>query len=230
MEGDFVISWFSKIEIDLQRFLKDVPYCNEHEKVWSPCLANVILEACSILDSVWRFSALQSPCVKSKDLGIRKYFQYFGQELGPRWTILREMEPVQIKPFDNWNKSSYTAKDYDDLDWWNTHNKLKHDRIKNIKEATLNSAITAVGGLFLAIIKSGFCKEAMVNERWIDSGNVAYTDEDFQSVHLSHALVESRLYSYPIGWWDKKIKRLDKWQHPGRNRFIKWFDDYESPP
>jgi len=229
MEGDYVVSWFRENENDLHGFIKTVPYCDEHKNVWSPVLVKILLETCSILDSTWKFRALQSPCVKQKDLGIKKYFQYFGEELGPRWVVFRTQQAIQIKPFDVWDKSSYKESDYTDLEWWKVHNELKHDRIKNIKKATLFLAVNALAGLFLAIVKSDFCREALVHEGWIAGTEVGNIDENFSNAHLSHALVESRLFTYPVGWWNQNISKSHTWQHPGSSRFIKWVDEFETP-
>ena len=90
--GETVISSFSHVELMFDDVLRHIPYVSEHENVWSPRLVTVLMEACSQLDSLWKYKVTNSPNAilppSSKNLNITHYFQNFGQELVPQWAVL----------------------------------------------------------------------------------------------------------------------------------------------
>ena len=61
--GETVISSFTQLEGMFQEVLGHIPYVPEHEDVWSPSLVTILLEACSQLDSLWKFIASNTPGV-----------------------------------------------------------------------------------------------------------------------------------------------------------------------
>lgn len=63
-------------------------------------------------------------------------------------TILVNDSDIQLKPFDGWNPNHQNRR----LVFWDKYNSIKHDRILNYKEASLETAITALGGLFVLLM------------------------------------------------------------------------------
>ncbi|MCG6536647.1 MAG: hypothetical protein L7F78_18560, partial [Syntrophales bacterium LBB04] len=101
-----------------------------HKHVWSDYLVTVILEACSLLDSLWRAQSWQSSCVQSakkrNDLNMLDYFKYYGEYMEPRWVVFWAEEPVMKYPYKGWSKTGQykTKDDQAFLDWWSAYNSI----------------------------------------------------------------------------------------------------------
>ena len=90
--GATVISSFSQLELMFNDVLRHIPYVPEHENVWSPSLVTILMEACSQLDSLWKYKVTNSPNAivppSGHNLNITHYFQNFGQSLAYEWAVL----------------------------------------------------------------------------------------------------------------------------------------------
>ena len=128
--AETVLNTYQRIEDSLHSVLQVVPYCDNHKQVWSDYLVTVILEACSLLDSLWRAQSMQSSCVqkakKRNDLNMFDYFKYYGEYMEPKWVVFWAEEPVMKYPFKGWSKTGQykTRDDQDFLDWWTAYNNL----------------------------------------------------------------------------------------------------------
>lgn len=160
-----IVRAFLDIEKDLAGFLDRVPLVPEHEHVWSPALASCILEACSQLDSFWKAS---SP-VASK-ANMQRHFLRFGNDVANRWLVVWGDEPKRVIPFSAWPvRADQVDAAYVAPAWWSAYNELKHDRWANIRSARLDNAVNAVSALFLAIVRSPECTDALVAAGWLHS-------------------------------------------------------------
>lgn len=234
-----VVTSFLLCEETLTGVLRIVPWCEEHEHVWSPVLTTVIMEACTQLDSLWRYTAWLSRCVGAKkkernDLGIPDYFRYFAKEsltpLGDRWVVFWGPDPAQIRPFQAWAGATTYAK----LEWWDAYTSLKHDRLKHQKEGTLSAAVNATAGLFLGILSCGHCGNAVQAAGWLSARDSishnpkASLGEDSSSVKDGYVLAETGLFSYPVGWCRAEVKENDDWCGNASFRFKQWFREYTT--
>ena len=90
--GETVISSFNQLELMFSEFLRHIPYVLEHENVWSPGLVTILMEACSQLDSLWKYKVTNSPNrilpPSGQNLNITHYFENFGQDVAPEWAVL----------------------------------------------------------------------------------------------------------------------------------------------
>lgn len=211
--------------------LRIIPYCNEHENFWSPILVTILLETCSQLDSLWKYEAAQSRFT-SKRPDIANYFSYYGEYLSPKWVVFYGEEPTIIRPFDNWGTvRDYKLGSYKPLDWWSAYNNVKHNRLENRTEATLKRSIYALAGLFTAILRFDLCRNAIAQAGWLigEGHNLqAWLGEDSPSTKSQYITVESRLFTYPVGWSKEKITRTIKWEGVCSLRFRDWFDQLTS--
>jgi hypothetical protein len=209
--------------------LRVIPYCNEHENVWSPILVTILLEACSQLDSLWKYQAAQSRFT-SKEPGITNYFSYYGEYMSSKWVVFYGEEPTIIRPFDNWRSvKDYKSGSYKPLDWWSAYNKVKHNRLENRTEATLKHSICALAGLFTAILRFDLCRNAIAQAGWLigDGYNLqAWLGEDSPSAKSQYITAESKLFTYPVGWDKEKITRTTKWEGVCSLRFRDWLDQF----
>lgn len=227
-----VLSTYRFSESMLSEVLEVVPYCPEHEGVWSPRLATIVLDVCSQLDSLWKYEARQSPYVSKPQLNIKDYFEYYGKQVAPRWLVFWAEEPLRLQPFVRWaNLSGYTRDDYEKLEWWGAYNKLKHDRYRNCTYATLAISVSALAGLFLSILRYEGCRAALAQSGWLagnDSEPAAWLGEDSSSTKDKYVTVETGLFSYPVGWAGVRVLPQMKWMGPASRRFQDWFDSYHT--
>lgn len=231
--GKSVIGWYDSAERMLEQVLGVVPYCEEHEGVWSPALVTVLLETCSQLDSLWAFEARQSAYVPDRQLEITDYFNYFGEYVGYRWVVFYGETAEKIEPFGSWASGpDYRRSSYVPLDWRKAYNSLKHDRLSNRREATLRRAVHALAGLFLAILRCEYARDEISQAGWLSSKShrpEASLGEDSLSIPALFIAAESRLFSYPVGWCKESIAASEEWCGPASHRFRRWFDKYEQP-
>ena len=223
---NIIVRKYIKTENDLNDVLKTVPYCKEHALVWSPALSTVIMEACSILDSLWKYEAKQSPFVKKNKLNIKDYYNYSGKKIASKRVIFWRHETELIYPFHNWNGVKYMK-----LPWWDAYNNLKHDLVQNVRQSTLVNAVYSIAGLFTAIITCEYCWEYIVQEGWVSSFHpnlIASLRDDSNSSYLKYCAVESELFSYPIGFDSIKIPPDWTWVGPASPRFTNWFNNYSN--
>lgn len=227
-----VLSSYISTENMLSDILRIVPYTKEHESVWSPAFSTIILESCSLIESLWKYEAKTSPYVKKERLTIVDYFTYFGEYLAPKWVVFWGEEPEKIQPFDAWLKTSgFKERDYLELDWWEAYNKLKHDRLRNRTKATLRHAVRSLSVLFLAILRCEFCRNAIAQANWLygEGQNLqAHLGEDSPSTKLEYITVESKLFTYAVGWSEEPILKNMEWRGPCSHRFREWFDQYST--
>ena len=235
--ADTVLNTYQSIEDSLHKVLQVVPYCDNHKQVWSDYLVAVLLEACSLLDSLWRAESWQSSCVrneKKKDnLGMFDYFKYFGQYMEPKWMVFWGENPEIMYPFKGWSKTGkYKTKDDQNyLDWWTAYNNLKHDRLENRPQATLDKAVRVVGGLFLAILRCEDCRPAIAQAGWLFCAAVhrpeVWLGEDSPNCKGHYITAETRLFSYAVGWGNEAVSPKEKWFGPAAShRFKIWFETY----
>jgi len=230
--GRTVITSFLSCEKTLARVLDVVPWCHDHESVWSPVLTTVIMEACTQLDSLWGYDAWQSECVRKKkkrtQLNIKDYFEYFGSIVSKRWVVFWGGDPVSVHPFESWRDQA----DFSNLAWWDVYNKLKHDRLEHKEMANLSTAVNALAGLFLAILACEHCRYAVEAAGWLSAAESvshnpkASLGEDSTSIKDNYVLAETILFSYPVGWCNSEINQGDDWRGDASFRFKQWFSDY----
>ncbi|MCW5799988.1 MAG: hypothetical protein KIT40_15940 [Nitrospira sp.] len=163
-----VISWYEEIEARAIEFRRYVPPSGQNDKTWSPYLASIIVEASSIVDSVFRrlFNPKQRVHGKKKRrtaLTINDFCALYKSkyDLEKRRPILLTSPPQYRAPFNNWTEHQVP-------EWWAVHTKLKHDRIKHMRMATWGSAINALAAALIAVAFLPKSTAAMMNRDWLD--------------------------------------------------------------
>lgn len=235
-----VLSWYVETEDMLQNVLRYVPYCFEHKNVWSPKLVTILHEVCSQLDSLWFYEAKKSPCIEKEKLNIRDYFEYYGECIAPKWVVFWGQETERIQPFESWDNpliTSYKKEQWKSAftpEWWEAYQKVKHNRLANVNMATLERTVHAVAGLFLAIIRCEDCRDEIAQLGWLScngttNGNPqAFLGEDSPSTYRKCIAVESKLFTYAVGWSKLTINKKAYWNGSASHRFQQWFNQYES--
>jgi hypothetical protein len=147
---------FKKIEKDLGEFIDNVPNCISHENVFSPVCRDIINRSCNEIDSL------------CKDVLLKEYFNItiwkkgcFSKLNAPNiYTSLFFLDSlVNLKSLEvhylTWDKFEQVnpfATGIQRPKWWDAHNKLKHNRVQNIKLATYRNALDSVIALNIVII------------------------------------------------------------------------------
>lgn len=99
-----VISWYSNVESKGLEFRRYVPPVGDNLQVWSPILAEVIVEAGTIVDSVFRSAyRLSAPCDEEerRKLNINDFCRLHRDKYGlhSRKAILISAPPEYRMPF-----------------------------------------------------------------------------------------------------------------------------------
>jgi len=222
-----IVASFQSLETELFHLSQVVPYCKEHESVWSPGFASCLLEAGSQLDSLWKIEARSLHNLPpNQNLNIKDYYDFFAARVELRWLVFWADTPIRLWPFQGWNSGA----GYTKLSWWEAYNKIKHDRWNEIREATYANATHAIGALFVAINCSEYCREAIAESGWLSArmgttNSAGWLDERNDDYKWQHfVLSESKLFAYPIGWRKLKFTHPPRWGGPSSNRFKNYFD------
>jgi hypothetical protein len=105
-----VIAGFDLAEGMLEDVLRTVPYCPEHENVWSPKLVTALLETGSQLDSLWK---TRQEHRGESQVDIKDHFEDFGEDVAKRWLIFWGEDAERVQPFGEWaGLPAYSKRDY----------------------------------------------------------------------------------------------------------------------
>ena len=147
-KSDLIICWYMDLEGRLEHLLATVPYRSDTMNLFFPPLASIFLDACSILDAVFREE--YSGTVKRSDLTFKDYPAEYEPRLGlgDCRTVLLQYPTTYLQPFNSWTRPAGSSKS---LDWWQDHNTLKHDRIAHSDKATLQNCVASLCALHQAM-------------------------------------------------------------------------------
>jgi len=168
-----------------------IPYIRQNMDTVSPKFVPILIESCSIIDSI--FSHMAS------DNG-HHHFKKFSMMHEERLQLeeassLLLVSPMQIlQPFKGWTRVQ--------PEWWRAYNKVKHDRIGNYSAATYIYTVLALVGLHQVIARSWIFLENLMKAGWF---NEADTEGWLELVGSRHACsgppdlpVETKLVVSPI--------------------------------
>jgi len=217
--GRFVVASFQQAETMLEGFLQVVPFCEEHENVWSPQLVTILIEACSQLDSLW-ITELRGEGEETRP-NIQDYFTKLGSKVSNNWLVIWGEKGVKVQPFAAWHGAST----YKPLPWWQAYNNLKHDRLKHRKEATYRNAVDSMAGLFIAMYKCRNCADALAEQEWaVAPARYGMEAADFygDSCPMLGVVAESKFFSYPMHAETKLEKSTGVVSSKQSHRFQRW--------
>lgn len=166
-----IFGWYQSLEEQLIEFLDIVPAHVQNKKVWSPRLATIIVESCELVDSVFRHFSQETSKFKeinrkSNELKLPDYAELYKDLMLYKRKVIFLVRPPEYRvPFDNWLDSFSEAPK-----WWSIHNKLKHDRFKNILNAKLENAINSLAGSLLVITAVPELGPYLISQKWFNLG------------------------------------------------------------
>ncbi len=162
-DADTAIESFLELERRFQDFIRVVPIAPEHNRVHSPVLASILLDACSLLETVLKSTMDNVRYDNVTNITViraRRYSQappYLN--IGDLRTVFRPdtfyAKPVwylprgeSSYPWHVWRLATGQPR------WWKAYNAVKHSRFQKASQATLLTTLHALKGLFLALVQS----------------------------------------------------------------------------
>lgn len=173
---DQVFAWYERIEREILDFSERVPLTIENETLKTPRLISCLMDACGILDSVFRERIADDPVLVNgkatakKDCTIRDYAFLHSSSLDlPNTRSVMLVSPPRYRcPFAPWKNLSEET--YVPLSWWQTYNSLKHDLLSNIQEGTLGNVLDALCALHQVLARSPSLIPILMRRGWFTPG------------------------------------------------------------
>lgn len=165
--------WYDNLEHRLKIILEIIPFSNPKDlrKITSPRLVPIMVESASIVDSVFRTQfpdKAQRPGRKSpitrREANIKDFFRILEPDLKLRETssLFMVSTPFVLTPFIDWTEDSSPK-------WWQSYNKLEHDRIRYSDKASLWNTLNALCGLHQIMTKISSILKYTLRFKWIQS-------------------------------------------------------------
>ena len=198
--AELVLKWFQDLERRFVTVCDLVPIGGATNEVFLPALSSIILEACSLVDTVLR-SGLPTKAkrddARCEDYA-RQYEPKFG--LGAKRSIIFSYPLETVIPFRNWYESNTFAAP----PWWKAHNKLKHDRIKHFDRSTMRNAIDSLAALHQTMAIEPAFLEPLIRHDMLSFRDyaMAYAIETFRGEHDEpglFGLIESTIFATLVG-------------------------------
>ena len=147
-------NYFLALERDLEGVSRYIEFCKDNLNTYSIELAHLLLSSASEIDTIAKcVCSILDP--KAKPQNIDQYrkiirtaekhepeFTFHGGE-SQRMSDLRVLLPrynMVLMPWKSWAEEK-------NPDWWQSYNKVKHERNNHFNEATLRNALYSVAGL-----------------------------------------------------------------------------------
>jgi len=198
-QAELIVRWYLELEKRIESFVQTVPYRPDTAALFFPPLASAFLDACSVLDAVFREEYNGS--LNRDNLTMPAYASEFEPRLslkGKR-TLFLQYPPEYMQPFDGWTDRHGS---YCSLQWWQDHNDLKHDRVAEHEKATLENCLLSLCALHQVISQLPCFFHAAKRHSLLHFGtwNPAHM-EDFiyTNPRGETILFESSLFATPLG-------------------------------
>ena len=109
--GDQVLQWYERIERHVVAFAEQVPLTAENENLAVPTLISWLMDACGLLDSVFRDLTPDPTSIKGKtkdDWNIQDFAKLYADSLDLTNTrsILLVSPPRYLSPFEPWKEQT----------------------------------------------------------------------------------------------------------------------------
>jgi len=214
IESNLLVKWYEELENRLALVLNTVPYSSDTEDVFLPELPNILIDTCSLIDAFLRngYVFKTSPPPKTrKELTINDFYTYYNNcfLLTDLNSIFLNVPAICVKPFGDWRRSKAPF-------WWSAHNKVKHDRIKQYKLATLKNAVHSVCALHQIISQHPSFLNSLIREEMICFGDYApnyIVNEVYKQRNSAETLIiETKFFATTLGKYrfDDDIKKANK--------------------
>lgn len=161
-----IIVNFLQLEQQLLEFSDYVPFTSESHKIVSPKFAPIILEACSLIESIFK---------RNLNDNRRLTFLSYAAELDPMLdlsaatTLLLAPTLDFLKPFHDWTSKPPF--------WWDAYNKIKHDRFQHYDSASYLTTVNTLAALHQVIARStDIFLECIARVGWLNTHDDQFAD------------------------------------------------------
>ncbi len=230
-EHTSIIFSYEAQEKMLLDFLQYVPYDEINKDTHSPLLENIIINAGSLIDSLFRNWSPKEHIrstgkkVSRRDLNMRDFQMIYDTKynFSEKNVFVYLTPPRIISPYEIWSKTKVKKSD-----WWRDYNEIKHDRVKNRDKATFETALQVLCGLFFLISQNEKMTKALLRHKWLGTGGynleiLIPSLEDLESKGIlgpDTFLIESQLFATTVGdsLIPKELKKIKPLFFHGGNR------------
>lgn len=155
---EFVVNNFSNLEKQLSECIEFIPFIGQNKHIISPKFIPIILEACSLIESILKEISKD----KKGRYNFKKYARLYEEHLGlGETTSIFLISPISFyQPYKEWTKRI--------PEWWDSYNKLKHDRLNNYEFATYEVTILSLVGLHQLISKCRLLTGNLIKAGWMN--------------------------------------------------------------
>ena len=215
---DFVVANFHSLEEQLVDCMRYVPFIERNQAVVSPKFVPILMDACSLIDSILR------DCTGGgKRHTFKEYAVLHEEHLELEGTTsLLLVSPLQLlRPFRGWRGATPV--------WWDAYNKVKQDRIRNYAAATYSCTVSAMAGLHQLLARSWQFLGQLTLAGWFNE-----TSEGFGELGASRAAgsgppdlpVQTRLFVSAIRGdfvdWSTEPPTIANWDFTERVKSHIW--------
>ncbi|MDD5032532.1 MAG: hypothetical protein PHC85_00210 [Candidatus Pacebacteria bacterium] len=138
-----------KILLDrLEELFETVEPTEENKKVYGYKIREIILLACTEVESSWSAILKENQYLSKKGYFTTNDYVFLARPMlldSYELSLQSYLNFSSFNPFENWNSDQPTKS----LSWYDAYNYTKHDREKNLKYATLENAIKSVGSVIV---------------------------------------------------------------------------------
>lgn len=207
-----VLLWYERIEKSVLDFIARVPYNQENKNIQAPILASYWIEACALLDSVFRDMTPEQTNIKNKkgekkkrnDCKIEDFALLHAKplDLPNTRSLILISPPSYLSPFKSWKNDLIPGDPYESLDWWHDYNNLKHDFIRSIKKVTLEGTVKALCALHQVLARRRDMVPMLVRRGWFPLGSWVpdYVFDAIKNNCLPGTfVVQTALFAVPVG-------------------------------
>lgn len=136
-------NYFLALEKDVETLSRYVEFCEANSETFSIELAHLLFAAASEVDVVSKaFCKIKAPTAPCNN--INDYRRIILNTLPglPAATVAVSRFGMTLTPWENWS-------DGHNPDWWQSYNKVKHERDQHFNQATLKNTLNAMAGLLV---------------------------------------------------------------------------------
>lgn len=193
-KASFVISNFSSLEEQLSACLDFLPYTPETHGVVSPHFVPIILDACSLIDSVLRDLVNKTNEQSTFKRYARETEEYL--ELDTAFSIFLNTNLEFFNPFASWRSKIPS--------WWSAYNRLKHDRMNNYADATYETTVQTLIALHQVVARNRILIPSLISAGWFNPDD-SHFPELMCAQHIGQGVtpinvmaVETKLFVTPL--------------------------------
>jgi len=205
--AELIVLWFEELEFRLSEILKTTLYTDQNKDLFLPSLANIIVDTCSLIDTIFREEYRGT--TSREVVNIQDNCLYFEPilKLSRIKTVYLQYPLTYIIPFENWYDDA--TNEYKPVTWWQSHNDIKHDRIREFQKATLNNAVLSVAALHQVISQLETFKHALLRHEYLYTGQYSLDGALHYGYDASEKLIkfliETELFATPVGAGGTKV-------------------------